>query len=183
MVSRLIRNLRMKSLFAALSTGMVFATASWVAAAEEPADPQAGFEHAQTYCATCHAISEEKSPLPQAPRFRTMAARRPRCRSQRSSEHLPRGMMNFGWPYATPPCSNQADPSGSVEPVWRNDRRGLERQCGVGPCRDAAVPYLAKANCIVLLSVAEDDKEDPSLAAMAGYLALIGCAWGSRGSL
>ncbi|HKA64718.1 MAG TPA: hypothetical protein VKD02_02045 [Methyloceanibacter sp.] len=63
----------MKSLFAALSTGMVFATASWVAAAEEPADPQAGFEYAQTYRATCHAISEEKSPLPQAPRFRNVA--------------------------------------------------------------------------------------------------------------
>jgi hypothetical protein len=38
----------------------------------------------------------------------------------------------------------------------------------------AAEPFLAKANRIVLLSVAEDDKEDPSLAAMAGYLALIG---------
>jgi mono/diheme cytochrome c family protein len=41
--------------------------------AEEPADPQAGFEYAQTYCATCHGISEEKSPLPQAPRFRHVA--------------------------------------------------------------------------------------------------------------
>jgi len=38
----------------------------------------------------------------------------------------------------------------------------------------AAEPFLAKANCIVLLSFAEDGKEDPSLAAMAGYLALIG---------
>ena len=38
----------------------------------------------------------------------------------------------------------------------------------------AAEPFLAKANRIVLLSVAEDDKEDPSLAAMAGYIALIG---------
>jgi len=34
----------------------------------------------------------------------------------------------------------------------------------------AAEPFLAKAK----RSVAEDDKEDPSLAAMAGYLALIG---------
>ena len=63
----------MKSLFAALSAGIVFAAAYEVATAEEAADPQAGFEYAQTYCATCHGISEEKSPLPQAPRFRNVA--------------------------------------------------------------------------------------------------------------
>src|SRR5262245_37997460 len=177
MVSRLIRNLRMKSLFAALSTGMVVATASWVAAAEEPADSQTGYEYAQTYRATGHAISEEKSPLPQAPRFRNVADQ-----PGITATALQVWMQTLS-AHPGAPCSNQADPSGGVEPVWRNDRRGLERQCGVGPCRDAAVPYLAKANCIVLLSVAEDDKEDPSLAAMAGYLALIGCAWGSRGSL
>jgi mono/diheme cytochrome c family protein len=73
MMPRLIGSLAMKSLFAALSAGIVFAAASGVASAEEPADPQAGFEYAQTYCATCHAISEEKSPLPQAPRFRNVA--------------------------------------------------------------------------------------------------------------
>ncbi|MGH6825270.1 universal stress protein [Methyloceanibacter sp.] len=38
----------------------------------------------------------------------------------------------------------------------------------------AAEPFLAKAKRIVLLSVAEDDKDDPSLAAMAEYLALTG---------
>jgi len=73
MILRLIRSLAMKHLFAALGAGVVFAAASGVATAEEPADPQAGFEYAQTYCATCHAISEEKSPLPQAPRFRNVA--------------------------------------------------------------------------------------------------------------
>jgi len=60
----------MKSVFAALGAGIVFAAVSAVASAEEPADPQAGFEYAQTYCATCHGISEEKSPQPQAPRYR-----------------------------------------------------------------------------------------------------------------
>ena len=55
-----------------LSASLVLATAT-VALSEEPADPQAGFEYAQTYCATCHALSEEKSPLPQAPRFRNVA--------------------------------------------------------------------------------------------------------------
>lgn len=73
MIVFLIRSLAMKSLFAALSAGIVLVAVSGVAAAEEPADPQAGFEYAQTYCATCHAISEEKSPLPQAPRFRNVA--------------------------------------------------------------------------------------------------------------
>ena len=63
----------MKSLFTALSAGIVLVAVSGVATAEEPADPQPGFEYAQTYCATCHGISEEKSPLPQAPRFRHVA--------------------------------------------------------------------------------------------------------------
>jgi nucleotide-binding universal stress UspA family protein len=38
----------------------------------------------------------------------------------------------------------------------------------------AGEPFLAKAKRIVLLSVAEDDNDDPSLAAMAEYLALTG---------
>jgi nucleotide-binding universal stress UspA family protein len=38
----------------------------------------------------------------------------------------------------------------------------------------AAEPFLAKAKRIVLLSVAEDDNDDPSLAGMADYLALTG---------
>jgi mono/diheme cytochrome c family protein len=62
MILRPIRSLAMKSVFAALSAGIVLAAVSAVASAEEPADPQAGFEYAQTYCATCHGNSEEKSP-------------------------------------------------------------------------------------------------------------------------
>src|SRR5512141_3201091 len=73
MVLRLIWSLAMKHLFAALGAGIVLAAASGVASAEELGDPQAGFEYAQTSCATCHGISEEKSPLPQAPRFRNVA--------------------------------------------------------------------------------------------------------------
>jgi nucleotide-binding universal stress UspA family protein len=38
----------------------------------------------------------------------------------------------------------------------------------------AAEPFFAKAKRIMLLSVAEDDSDDPSLAAMAEYLALTG---------
>jgi hypothetical protein len=55
MILRLIRSLAMKHLFAALSAGIALVAVSGVASAEEPADPQAGFEYAQTYCATCHA--------------------------------------------------------------------------------------------------------------------------------
>jgi cytochrome c553 len=73
MIVFLIRSLAMKSLFTALSAGIVLVAVSGVATAKEPADPQPGFEYAQTYCATCHGISEEKSPLPQAPRFRHVA--------------------------------------------------------------------------------------------------------------
>jgi cytochrome c2 len=39
----------------------------------EIGDPQAGFEYAHTVCAACHAISEEKSPNPKAPRFKDVA--------------------------------------------------------------------------------------------------------------
>jgi mono/diheme cytochrome c family protein len=39
----------------------------------EIGDPQAGFEYAQTNCAPCHAIGEEKSPNSKAPRFRDVA--------------------------------------------------------------------------------------------------------------
>jgi mono/diheme cytochrome c family protein len=56
MIVFLIRSLAMKSLFTALSAGIVLVAVSGVASAEEPADPQAGFEYAQTYCATCHGI-------------------------------------------------------------------------------------------------------------------------------
>ena len=43
------------------------------AVAEDPGDPQAGFSMAQQVCSKCHGISAEKSPLPQAPRFREVA--------------------------------------------------------------------------------------------------------------
>jgi mono/diheme cytochrome c family protein len=39
----------------------------------EIGDPQAGFEYAQTTCAPCHAIGEEKSPNPSAPSFKDAA--------------------------------------------------------------------------------------------------------------
>jgi cytochrome c len=39
----------------------------------EIGDPQAGFEYAHAVCAACHAISEEKSPVPKAPRFKDVA--------------------------------------------------------------------------------------------------------------
>jgi cytochrome c len=39
----------------------------------EIGDPQAGFEYAHAACAVCHAISEEKSPNPKAPRFKDAA--------------------------------------------------------------------------------------------------------------
>jgi len=43
--------------------------------ADDPGDPQAGFEYAQAVCSGCHAISAERSPLPQATRFRDVADR------------------------------------------------------------------------------------------------------------
>ena len=60
-------------LFGALGAGLMLGCATVAIAADEVADPQAGFEYAYTYCATCHGISEEKSPLPEAPRFRHVA--------------------------------------------------------------------------------------------------------------
>ena len=39
----------------------------------EIGDPQAGFEYAQSTCAPCHAIGEEKSPNAKAPRFKDVA--------------------------------------------------------------------------------------------------------------
>jgi mono/diheme cytochrome c family protein len=48
-------------------------TASGAAAQDHPGDPQAGYEYASKVCATCHGISAEPSPMPQAPRFREVA--------------------------------------------------------------------------------------------------------------
>ena len=39
----------------------------------EIGDPQAGFEYAHAVCAACHAISQEKTPNPKAPRFKDVA--------------------------------------------------------------------------------------------------------------
>ena len=62
-------------LFRAFGAALVLASATAAIAAEQAGDPQAGFEYAHTYCATCHGISEEKSPLPEATRFRLVADR------------------------------------------------------------------------------------------------------------
>jgi cytochrome c len=60
-------------LLVGLTAGIALAATTQAMSAEEAGDPQAGFDYAQTYCAKCHGISEEKSPLPQAPRFRKVA--------------------------------------------------------------------------------------------------------------
>jgi mono/diheme cytochrome c family protein len=39
----------------------------------EIGDPQAGFDYAHSVCAACHAISQEPSPDPKAPRFKDVA--------------------------------------------------------------------------------------------------------------
>ncbi|MCJ7598340.1 MAG: hypothetical protein MUO41_06895, partial [Methyloceanibacter sp.] len=56
----------------ALSFAIVLASAS-AALAQDPGDPQAGFNMAQQVCSKCHGISAEPSPLPEAPRFREVA--------------------------------------------------------------------------------------------------------------
>ena len=48
-------------------------TISGAAAQDHPGDPQAGYKYASKVCATCHGISAEPSPVPQAPRFREVA--------------------------------------------------------------------------------------------------------------
>jgi mono/diheme cytochrome c family protein len=58
-----------------LSLAIAFAAASVARAAEEPGDPQAGFEYAKGVCSVCHGISAEKSPMPKATRFREVADR------------------------------------------------------------------------------------------------------------
>jgi len=62
-------------LFGAFGAALVLTSATAAVAAEQAGDPQAGFEYAHTYCATCHGISEENSPLPEATRFRLVADR------------------------------------------------------------------------------------------------------------
>jgi mono/diheme cytochrome c family protein len=67
-------------LWPVLSLAMVFGVAAFAQAQEvgdvpmgEIGDPQAGFEYAQATCAPCHAIGEEQSPNPKAPRFKDVA--------------------------------------------------------------------------------------------------------------
>jgi len=52
---------------------VIFIALTSNALAEDPGDPQAGFNMAQQVCSKCHGISAEPSPLPQAPRFREVA--------------------------------------------------------------------------------------------------------------
>lgn len=58
-----------------LNSVITLATALGAVAAEDAGDPQAGFEYAKQVCSVCHGISEEKSPLPKATRFREVADR------------------------------------------------------------------------------------------------------------
>ena len=62
----------MKYAFAAMLAGAVMTAATGAMAAYISAS-QAGFTYAQAYCAKCHGISGEPSPLPQAPRFKIVA--------------------------------------------------------------------------------------------------------------
>ncbi len=71
-----VRRLALKRLlFGVFGAAFVLTSATAAVAAEQAGDPQAGFEYAHTYCATCHGISEENSPLPEATRFRLVADR------------------------------------------------------------------------------------------------------------
>jgi mono/diheme cytochrome c family protein len=60
-----------------LLLGVVGASIALAAAAGARADElgksQAGFVYAKQFCSKCHGISGEKSPLPQAPRFKKVA--------------------------------------------------------------------------------------------------------------
>lgn len=58
-----------------LTVAVVIGSTASAIGAEEFGDPQSGFEYAQAVCSGCHAISAERSPLPQATRFREVADR------------------------------------------------------------------------------------------------------------
>ncbi|MGZ5849410.1 MAG: c-type cytochrome [Methyloceanibacter sp.] len=53
----------------------LLSTVGGAALAQQVGDPQAGFTYAKDVCSKCHGISEEKSPLPKATRFRELADR------------------------------------------------------------------------------------------------------------
>jgi mono/diheme cytochrome c family protein len=59
---------------AVLITGLLSAVPG-AAFAQQVGDPQAGFTYAKEVCSKCHGISEEKSALPRATRFREVADR------------------------------------------------------------------------------------------------------------
>lgn len=56
-----------------MGTAMMALFVPGIAVAEHPGDPQAGYEYAARVCSTCHGISEEPSPMPEATRFREVA--------------------------------------------------------------------------------------------------------------
>ena len=62
----------MKLALVAMLIGAVIILAAR-AKAEDIDNAQAGYTYAQAYCAKCHGISGEPSPLPQAPRFKIVA--------------------------------------------------------------------------------------------------------------
>jgi mono/diheme cytochrome c family protein len=64
--------MKLSLMLATLGASLVLTVAAG-AYADELGNSQAGFVYAQQYCAKCHGISGEKSPLPQAPRFKNVA--------------------------------------------------------------------------------------------------------------
>src|SRR6202795_4318142 len=63
----------MKRLWLVMLGASIVLAAAAGAHADELGNSQSGFVYAQQYCAKCHGISGEKSPLPQAPRFKDVA--------------------------------------------------------------------------------------------------------------
>ena len=66
----------MKSLLLAMLGASIVLAAASGASADELGKSQAGFVYAKQFCSKCHGISGEKSPLPQAPRFKDVAEQR-----------------------------------------------------------------------------------------------------------
>jgi mono/diheme cytochrome c family protein len=63
----------MKRLWLVMLGASIVLAAAAGAHADELGNSQSGFVYAQQYCAKCHGISGEASPLPQAPRFKDVA--------------------------------------------------------------------------------------------------------------
>jgi cytochrome c553 len=66
----------MKHLLSGVLGASIVLAAAAAAHAGELAKSQAGFVYAKQFCSKCHGISNEKSPLPQAPRFKVVAEQR-----------------------------------------------------------------------------------------------------------